>query len=119
MITQDNFFGGSHAQSLGSNYSLSVQFARLYRLRGSASGIEVTLPNYTLSGFVWRSGSPFFLIYNDGGTHALTIKSHTGSTVYTLPAGEVVEVNLGNTSNDPNATSASWAWDARKRLKMS
>jgi hypothetical protein len=118
MITQETFFGGSHAQSLGSNYTLTVQFARLYRLRGSIAGIEVTLPNYTLSGFVWKSGSPFFLIYNNGGTNALTIKKHDGTTVYTLAAGEVVEIDLENTSTDPNAGSASWAWSTRKRLKM-
>jgi hypothetical protein len=118
MITQDTFFGGSHIQSLSSNYTLHVQFARLYQLRGTVSGVEVTLPNYTLSGFVWKSGSPFFLIYNFGSTYALTIKKHDGTTVYTLAAGEAVEIDLENTSTDPNAGSASWAWSARKRLKM-
>jgi hypothetical protein len=80
--------------------------------------LAVRLPDFTASSWVWTPGVPHFLIYNDGGVNAFDVATFSGTVLYSVPIGEAVEVNLVNTSSNPNAGSASWAWDCRKRLRM-
>ena len=121
MIRIETFFGGSHFQVLpapGPLY-LSLQQARLWRLRSSSSSLAVRLPDFTSSAWVWQTGVPHFLLWNDSpAANSFDVCTFGGTVLYTVPQGEAVEVNLVNTSSNPNAGSASWAWDCRKRLRM-
>ena len=121
MISLSRFFGGAQSQTLPSPGSptLDPTFARLWRLRAGAGSMWVVLPNPTSTSRADWVGKGALLVENIGGTHTFDIKDHNGATLYSLPIGEAVEINLASTNTRASSTaSADYVWVFRQRTVL-
>lgn len=122
MISLETYFGGAHGQSVASvapPLLITPRFARFWSIRAGAGSLYVRLEDPTLAYLNYGPGCPHLLIWNSGGTHAFDLQRSDATTLVSLAVGEAYEVNLISTATTVGGTStATYAWDARKRLRM-
>lgn len=118
MITAARFFGGAHWRTVGSPhpYRLTSLFSRFYSLRANSAGLEVIAEDPETLAPAVRCGFQF-TVWNVGAVNSFALKDHTGATLATLAAGDIVDVWLGWTGSSATAA-GSYVWSVRTRTRL-
>jgi len=94
---EEKNFGGSREIVATSDFAVGFGTGRVQVVTTTSSGLNALLPDpATIEPL---SGGVFFTVFNDGPTHALNIKDHTGNTLVSVPTGQAVEICISRDSS--------------------
>ena len=95
--------GGQTFNPMTANLSLTVLDGRAITVNPNAGGLAIALPDPTNL----DAGDRYFVISNESGANAVTLRNHLGATVATIAVSSVVEVVL---AVDASLAKTWYAW---------
>lgn len=91
-ISSGKFFGRAAEQSSATTVSINPVYARCWSIEMTAASQQVRMPVPEGAGI--REGYPIAYVYNKGATHAFTLAKADGTTIVSVPVGNVAAVAL-------------------------